>query len=87
MLVVGAGAGQAPPALPNAMVYRVNSGMPGPASLIFQPLTAFADLPPISLASGTILKDSIYVIEPEMSHVSRAFAEQDQSPWMKAPGQ
>ena len=87
MLVVGAGPGQQPPALPNAIVYRVNSGMPGPAFLIFQALTAFADIPPISLTSGTILEDSIYAIEPEMSHVSRAFAEQDRSFWMKPPGQ
>jgi hypothetical protein len=86
MLVVRTGPGEDAPMLDKAVVYQVNSGMPGPAFLIFQSLAAFADIPPVQV-SGTIVEDSVYAIEPDLSHVSRAFAEQDPSFWMKPPGQ
>jgi hypothetical protein len=87
MLVVRTSAGADAPMLDNAAVYQVNSGMPGPAFLVFQPMAAFADLPVVRLTAGTIVEDSVYAIEPDLSHVSRAFAEQDPSFWMKPAGQ
>jgi len=87
MLVIRTSPGDAPPMLDNASVpaitYQVNSGMPAPAFLIFLPMAAFTEMPPIRITAGTIVEDSVYAIEPEMSHVSRAFAGQDQSFWMK----
>jgi hypothetical protein len=86
MLVVRPGPGEDAPMLDNAAVYQVNSGMPEPAFLIFQAMAEFADISPAQV-SGTIVEDSVYAIEPDLSHVSRAFAEQDPSFWMKPSGQ
>jgi hypothetical protein len=87
MLVVRTGPGGTPPVLENpaspTVVYQVNSGMPGPVFIVFQSMTAFTDIPPVHISSGSIVEDSVYAVEPEMSHVSRAFAEKDQSFWMK----
>jgi hypothetical protein len=87
MLVVRTRPGQGPPILDSAalpaVLYQVSSGMPGPAYLIFQPMADFNGIPPIHISIGTIAEDSVYAIEPDLSHISRAFAEQDQSFWMK----
>jgi hypothetical protein len=87
MLVVRTKPGEQPPELDNGIVYQVTSGMPGAAFLIFQPMAAFKEIPPAHISAGTIVEDSIYAIEPEMSHVSHAFAEQDQTFWTKRSGQ
>jgi hypothetical protein len=91
MLVVRAKPDEQPPVLDNAsiatVVYHVNSGMPERTFLIFQVLKAFADVPAVHTTTGTIIEDSVYAIEPEMSHVSRAFAEQNSTFWMKPAGQ
>jgi len=87
MLVIRTAPGQEPPVLDNAslpaITYQVNSGMPGPGFLIFLPMAALSDIPSIRITTGTIVEDSVYAIEPEMSHVSRPFAQQDQSFWTK----
>ena len=87
MLVVRARPGDGPPMLDSAVapavLYQVNSGMPAPTYLIFQPMADFNGIPPVHISDGTIVEDSVYAIEPDLSHVSRAFAEQDQSFWMK----
>ena len=36
------------------------------------------DIPLRPSTNGTIVEDAVYAIEPDLSHVSRAFAEQDQ---------
>jgi hypothetical protein len=90
MWVIRTRPGEGPPSagdLASSVVYQVSSGMPGPAFLIFQAMTEFADIPSVHPTSGTIVEDSVYVIEPRMSHVSRAFAEQDRSFWTKPLGQ
>jgi hypothetical protein len=66
-----------------SIVYQVSSGMSGPAFLIFQAMTDFADIPTAHTTSGTIVEDSVYAIEPQMSHVSRAFAGQYPAFWTK----
>jgi len=87
MLVVRTRPGEGPPILDSAVapavLYQVNSGMPEPTYLIFQPMADFNGIPTIHISDGTIVEDSVYAIEPDLSHVSRAFAEQDQSFWMK----
>jgi len=90
MLVVRTRPGEEPPAasdLASSVVYQVSSGMSGPAFLIFQAMTDFAAIPTAHTTSGTIVEDSLYAIEPRMSHVSREFAEQDQSFWAKPASQ
>ena len=57
--------------------------MSGPVFFIFQPLTALADMSAAHVTNGTVVEDSVYAIEPDMSHVSRAFAEQNQEFWTK----
>jgi hypothetical protein len=86
MLVVRTSAGEDAPIFDKAIVYEVNSGMSGPVFLIFQAMAEFAALPPVQV-NGTIVEDSVYAIEPDLSHVSRAFAEQDPSFWMKPAAQ
>jgi len=71
--------------LPSPLEYEVKSGMAGPAFLIFQTMTDFAEVPAAHISSGTIVEDSVYAVQPEISHVSRAFAEQDQALWTKPP--
>jgi hypothetical protein len=66
-----------------SVVYEVSSGMPGPAFLIFQTMTAFTDISSSDVIHGTVVEDSVYAVEPAMSHVSREFAEQDQAFWTK----
>jgi hypothetical protein len=66
-----------------SVVYEVRSGMSGPAFLIFQPMPAIADIPAANVILGTVVEDSVFAIEPDLSHVSRAFAQQDQSFWTK----
>jgi hypothetical protein len=91
MLVVRTRSGGEPPKLETAaapaMMCQVNSGMPGPVFLIFQPLAASSHIAPPHVTAGTIVEDSVYVIKSEMSHVSRAFGEQDPTFWMKPIGQ
>lgn len=67
----------------NAVVYQVKSGMPGPALLMFQPMSSLTEVPAIHVTAGTIVEDTVYAIEPQLSHVSRAFAEQDSEFWIK----
>lgn len=85
MLVVRTGPGGEQPAadLTPSVVYEVTSGMPGLAVLIFQPMTAFAQISAAHVTHGTVVEDSVYVVEPEMSHVSRAFAQQGGGFWLK----
>lgn len=88
MLVVRTGPGQEPPSMAGgtpSIIYEVTSGMPGPAFLIFQPMTGLTAIPAASVVNGTIVEDGVYAIEPELSHVSREFAGQDREFWMKAP--
>jgi len=59
--------------------------MPGQAFLIFQAMTTFTAVPAARVTHGTVVEDIVYVVEPEMSHVSRAFAGQDRAFWMKSP--
>jgi hypothetical protein len=66
-----------------AVVYEVKSGMPGPAYLILQALTEFTDLPVAQVAHGTVVEDVVYAVEPDLSHVSHAFAEQGPELWMR----
>ena len=90
MIVVQGAPGTAKPSIEgpaSSVVYDVASGMHGPASLIFQAMTDFKAPQRVAIASGTIAEDSIYVIDPRMSHVSRAFAEQDASFWERPAGQ
>jgi hypothetical protein len=91
MLVVRTNPGDAPPAIDGpagpAIVYDVNSGMEGPAFLIFLPMATVSDIPSIHITVGTIVEDSVYAIVPEMSHISRAFAQQDQTFWTKPAAQ
>jgi hypothetical protein len=86
MLVVRTSLGDQPPSADDLMpsiVYQVTSGMVGPTFFIFQPLTEFAEISPAHLTNGSVVEDSVYAVEPEMSHVSRAFAEQEPEFWMK----
>jgi hypothetical protein len=86
MLVVRTSPGEPPPSANDLMpsvIYQVISGMSGPTFIIFQPLTELADIPPAHVTSGSLVEDAVYAVEPEMSHVSRAFAEQEPEFWMK----
>jgi len=85
MLVVRTGPGgeQLAADLAPAIVYEVTSGIPGPALLIFQPMTAFDGISAAHVTHGTVVEDSVYVVEPELSHVSRAFAQQGGGFWLK----
>jgi hypothetical protein len=86
MLVVRTRPGEEPALardLAPSVVYEVSSGMSGPAFLIFQTMPAIADIPSANVTHGTVVEDSVYAIEPDLSHVSRAFAQQDQSFWTK----
>jgi hypothetical protein len=91
MLVVRTRPGEGPPMIDNApgeaIIYDVNSGMPGPAVLIFLPMATISEIPTVHTSAGTIVEDSVYAIVPEMSHVPRAFAYQDQTFWTKPPDQ
>jgi hypothetical protein len=90
MLVVRTRPGEEPALardLTPSVVYEVNSGMPGPAFLIFQAMTAFADIPAPLVTHGTVVEDSVYAVEPAMSHVSREFAQQGRVFWTKPAGQ
>jgi hypothetical protein len=87
MLVVRMGPGEEPPSMAGStpyIIYEVTSGMPSPAFLIFQPMTAFTDIPAAAVTHGTVVEDAVYAVEPDMSHVSREFAGQDREFWMKA---
>ena len=86
MLVVRTRPGEEPAFardLTPSVVYEVSSGMSGPAFLIFQTMPAIADIPAANLTHGTVIEDTVYAVEPDLSHVSRAFAQQDQSFWTK----
>lgn len=90
MLVVRTSPGDAPPSADDRMpsvVYQVTSGMSGPAFFIFQSLTALADMSAAHVTphvtNGAVVEDYVYAIEPDMSHVSRAFAQQNQELWTK----
>jgi hypothetical protein len=86
MLVVRTNPGDQPPSADDLMpsiVYQVTSGMVGPTFFIFQPLTGFAEISPAHVSNGSVVEDSVYAVEPEMSHVSRAFAEQEPELWLK----
>ena len=86
MLIVRSAPGEELPLtsdLTPCVVYEVTSGMPSPTLLIFQALTAFTDLPAASFARGTVVEDSVYAVDPELSHVSHKFAEQNQAFWMR----
>lgn len=87
MLVVHGRPGEEQPSadLTPSVVYQVTSGMPGQAFLIFQAMTTFTAVPAARVTHGTVVEDIVYVVEPEMSHVSRAFAGQDRAFWMKSP--
>jgi hypothetical protein len=91
MLVVRTRPGEGPPMIDNApaeaFIYDVNSGMPGPAVLVFLPMATISEIPTVHTSAGTIVEDSVYAIVPEMSHVSREFAYQDQTFWTKPPDQ
>lgn len=90
MLVVRTHPGEEQPSaadLTPSIVYQVTSGMSSPAFLVFQIITALADIPAAHVNHGTVVEDSVYAIEPDVSHVSRAFAEQDKAFWMKPSGQ
>jgi hypothetical protein len=90
MLVLRTGPGQELPSMAGgtpSIIYEVTSGMPGPAFLIFQPMTGFTNIPAASVMHGTVVEDTVYAVEPEMSHVSREFAGQDREFWMKPPSQ
>jgi len=90
MLVVRTRPGEGPPMVDapgEAIIYDVNSGMPGPAFLIFLPMATISEIPTVHTSAGTIVEDSVYAIVPEMSHVSREFAYQDQTFWTKPPDQ
>jgi hypothetical protein len=90
MLVVRVRPGEEPPLardLKTSVVYEVSSGMSGPAFLIFQTMTAFADISSSDVTHGTIVEEAVYAIEPAMSHVSQAFAQQDQAFWTKPSSQ
>jgi hypothetical protein len=69
----------------NAIVYRVTSGMPGPAFLLFQPMAALSEIPAVHVTAGTIVEDAVYAIEPQLSHISREFAAQGREFWTKLP--
>jgi hypothetical protein len=71
------------PTAENTIVYRVTSGMPGPAFLLFQPMAALAEIPAIHVAAGTIVEDTVYAIEPQLSHISREFAAQGREFWTR----
>jgi len=73
------------PAAENTVVYRVTSGMPGPAFLLFQPMADFSGIPSIHVAAGTIVEDTVYAIEPQLSHISREFAAQGREFWTRLP--
>ena len=87
MLVVHAGPGDEQPSadLTPSIVYQVMSGMPGTAFLIFQAMTAFTAIPAARVTHGSVVEDIVYVVDPELSHVSRAFAQQGGAFWMKSP--
>ena len=90
MLVVRASPGEEQPSVAGAapsIIYEVTSGMPGPAFLIFQPMTAFTDIPAAAVTHGTVVEDAVYVVEPDMSHVSREFAGQDREFWTRPRSQ
>jgi hypothetical protein len=73
------------PIVENAVVYRVTSGMPGPTFLLFQPMAAFSQIPAVHVTAGTIVEDTVYAIEPQLSHISREFAAQGREFWTKLP--
>lgn len=73
------------PIAENSVVYRVTSGMPGPAFLLFQPMAAFAEIPAVHVTAGTIVEDTVYAIEPQLSHISREFAAQGREFWTRLP--
>lgn len=86
MLVVRGRPGEEPPsstALAPSVVYQVTSGMPSPAFIIFQSMTAFGAMPLPGVTQGEVVEDLLYVVEPEMSHVSREFARQGGAFWLK----
>jgi hypothetical protein len=57
--------------------------MPGRTFLIFDTMTAFTEIPAAEVAGRTVVEDSVYAVEPEMSHVSREFALQGRGFWTK----
>jgi hypothetical protein len=73
------------PTAENAVVYRVTSGMPGPAFLLFQPMAALSKIPAVHVTAGTIVEDTVYAIEPQLSHISRAFAAEGRDFWTNLP--
>jgi hypothetical protein len=86
MLVVRADRGVESPSaagLAPSIAYEVTSGMPGRTFLIFETMTAFTEIPAAEVAGGTVVEDSVYAVEPEMSHVSREFALQGRAFWTK----
>ncbi len=85
MVVVQMKPGDDPPIVENAVAYRVTSGMPGPAFLLFQPMAAFSQIPAVHVTAGTIVEDTVYAIEPQLSHISREFAAQGREFWSRLP--
>jgi hypothetical protein len=85
MVVVQMKPGDDPPIAENTIVYRVTSGMPGPAFLLFQPMAALSEIPAVHVTAGTIVEDTVYAIEPQLSHISREFAAQGREFWTRLP--
>jgi hypothetical protein len=85
MVVVQMKPGDDAPVAENAIVYRVTSGIPGPAFLLFQPMAALSAIPAVHLTAGTIVEDTVYAIEPQLSHISRAFAAEGREFWTRLP--
>jgi hypothetical protein len=85
MVLVQMKPGDDPPIAENTIVYRVTSGMPGPTFLLFQPMAAFSQIPVVHVTAGTIVEDTVYAIEPQLSHISREFAAQGREFWTRLP--
>jgi len=86
MLVVRGRPGEqqpSPAGVTPSIVYQVISGMPGQSFLIFQTMTAFDVMPSPGVDHGEVVEDLVYVVEPEMSHVSREFAQRGGGFWLK----
>jgi hypothetical protein len=85
MVVAQMKPGDDPPIAENTIVYRVTSGMPGPVFLLFQPMADFSGIPAVHVTAGTIVEDTVYAIEPQLSHISREFAAQGREFWTRLP--
>ena len=85
MLIVRMKPGEDAPDADNAVVYEVRSGMPGPAFILFQPMAGLSEMPAAHVTAGAIVEDTVYAIEPPLSHVSRDFADRGREFWTNHP--